>query len=261
MRFWRIALMDRQQIEPNSRRKAWRLKSTGWMVGAAMFLSSGQALALTPNPEPVIEQERSPQEVLLAQADDDPRFSCQVVNGEYTVVYHPESQAGEGYPWAVPRELGGGWTPERRCDEIARRLEFYRPDGLLEMRTSVENNYDIVCVTTQQEPDCRIVLTVPPGQDPELTRDRVFENLAVADTGQETDAVNTFAGGNRNSQLLDRALNEGLSALGLGNIAPRRSRGINLQPFLAPDDGGTGTQLNSPLSVPANPSLNPERFR
>ena len=26
-------------------------------------------------------------------------------------------------------------------------MEFYRPDGLLEMRTAVENNYNIVCVT------------------------------------------------------------------------------------------------------------------
>jgi hypothetical protein len=110
-------------------------------------------------------------------------------------MYHPESQPNQGYPWATPGTLGGGWTPELRCNEISRRLELYRPDGLVEMRNAVENNYNTVCVTTQKNPSCRIVLTVPPGQDPELTRNRVFQNLTVADTGERTDAVNTFCRG------------------------------------------------------------------
>ncbi|NJN90156.1 MAG: hypothetical protein HC878_07090, partial [Leptolyngbyaceae cyanobacterium SL_5_14] len=104
-------------------------------------------------------------------------------------MYYPQSQPGQAYAWATPTELGGGWTEERRCNEISRRLEFYRPDGLLEMQTGVENGYSTICVTTQQNASCRIVLTVPPGQDPLVTRDRVFENLAVADRGQQTDSV------------------------------------------------------------------------
>src|SRR6476646_10157902 len=128
---------------------------------------------------------------------NEPRFTCETLNGQYTVVYHPESRPSESYPWATPSQLGGGWTRQARCQEISRRLEFYRPDGLQEMRTAVENNYNTVCVTTEKNSTCRIVLTVPPNQDPLTTRDRVFQNLTIADSGQQTQAANTFVGGAR----------------------------------------------------------------
>lgn len=183
---------------------------------------------------------------------NDVRFRCTVIDGEYVVVYSPESEPDTEYPWAQPTALGGGWTPERRCNEISRRLESYRPDGLQELQTGVENGYDIVCVTTEQVPGCRIVLTVPPGQDPVATRDRVFENIVVADSGQQTDAVVTF--GEDGAELLDE----------LGNLLgfPRRpshSGPINLRPFLDPADGGTGEFLNSTPSTPRR--LDPDRFR
>jgi hypothetical protein len=193
----------------------------------------------------------------LPRVSSDTRFSCQLVDGQYTVVYSPESQPGQFYPWAVPMELGGGWTPDRRCNEISRRLEFYRPDGLLELQTGIENGYNTVCVTTQSNSTCRIVLTVPPGQDPLVTRDRVFENLAVADSGQRTDAVNTYGGSGSDDilQQIGDALDLDLPAS--GNQRSRRS--INLRPFLDAADGGTGAQLQS--SPTTSPRLNPDRFR
>ena len=104
--------------------------------------------------------------------DGTPRFACQIENGEYTVMYFPESQPNQAYAWATPTELGGGWTEERRCNAISSRLESYRPEGLLELRTGTENGYNIVCATTEQSPNqCGIVFTVPPGQDPVQTRD------------------------------------------------------------------------------------------
>jgi Circadian oscillating protein COP23 len=120
------------------------------------------------------------------------RFACQVQASRYTVMYQPETQTGQAYPWAVPGNMGGGWSADRRCAEISARLERYRPDGLVEMRTSVENGYNTVCVTTDKDPSCRIVFTVPNNQDPVATRDRVFENLAMADSGQQTLGVNTY---------------------------------------------------------------------
>src|SRR5579883_2537597 len=131
------------------------------------------------------------------------RFTCEVVNGQYTVMYHPESQPSRSYPWAVPSNMGGGWSPDRRCSEISRRLESYRPDGLLEMKTGMENGYNTVCVTTEKVASCRIVLTVPNGQDPTSTRDRVFQNLTVADSGQQTQGVNTYVG-NGSNNILDQ---------------------------------------------------------
>ncbi|AFY75597.1 hypothetical protein Ple7327_0113 [Pleurocapsa sp. PCC 7327] len=205
-----------------------------------------------------------PEEESSTSASTEPRFTCQTVNGEYTVMYHPESRPGEAYAWAIPRQMGGGWSAERRCSEISRRLEFYRPDGLLEMRTAVENNYNTVCVTTQKNSSCRIVFTVPPGQDPMVTRDRVFENLTVADSGQQTQGVNTLVDNGRSNPILGQlgqVLGQDLSKLAMRT---KSSEAINLRPFLDRADGGTGTRLQgSPFGSPnSRPQrLKPENFR
>ncbi|MGC8713680.1 MAG: COP23 domain-containing protein [Leptodesmis sp.] len=192
------------------------------------------------------------------------RFTCEISNGQYTVMYRPESQPGRSYPWAVPSAMGGGWDSARRCNEISRRLESYRPDGLLEMQTGLENGYNTVCVTTQRIPACRIVFTVPPGQDPTSTRDRVFQNLTVADSGQQTQGVTTFTStgqGGINGIIgqLGRWLNIG----GLPGTASGRSsaNGIYLRPFLDRADGGTGTYLKSGFSSQPGRRLNPGNFR
>jgi hypothetical protein len=191
------------------------------------------------------------------RASSDTRFTCEFINGEYTVMYHPESQPGDAYPWAVPREMGGGWTPERRCSEISRRLEFYREDGLLELTTGVENNYDTICVTTQVDPTaCQIVLTVPPGQDPQLTRDLIFENLLVADDGQQTQGVYTYT--NRDDNLLNQIGNVLGGLRGGQSNTPQSPKDIDLRPFLDPADGGTGERLQGGQSA-APPTPQPEQ--
>lgn len=268
-----------QQFSRNSGLMSLVLHRVSLSAGVAILLGTNSAFALNPSQAPAISQSQLSHNITLArdvvvdtkpqeskpaaetEASQKPRFTCQPINGQYTVMYHPESQQNQAYPWATPRALGGGWSAQRRCNEISQRLEFYRPDGLLEMRNAVENNYNIVCVTTQKDSSCRIVLTVPPGQDPEVTRDLVFQNLTVADRGEQTEAANTFAQGDRNSQLIDQVVNEGLSVLGIGNNAVRRSGSINLRPFLDPADGGTATRLRRGIPARPNPRLNPDRFR
>ena len=181
------------------------------------------------------------------------RFACQSSNGQYTVMYMPESQPNQTYPWAVPSALGGGWSSDRRCNEIARRLEFYRADGLVEMKTAVENGYNTICVTTDRVPSCRIVLTVPTGQDPLATRDRVFQNLTIADSGQQTQGVLTYGQNGADSNIINQ-LGGLLGIRGLGRnstTAPKmtRSGDINLKPFLDRKDGGTGERLNGGISI------------
>lgn len=190
---------------------------------------------------------RSPNPTTTTSSDT--RFTCDYVNGEYTVMYNPETQGSSSYPWAIPSQLGGGWTPERRCNEITSRLESYRADGLLEMSTGVENGYDTVCVTTQIDPsDCRIVLTVPPGQDPQITRDLVFENLLIADDGQQTQGVYTYGDENGGQDIIGEIGNV------IGVTKPASPDKIDLRPFLAPSDGGTGTQLKNSNASPTNSS-------
>jgi Circadian oscillating protein COP23 len=196
------------------------------------------------------------------------RFFCQVWNGQYTVMYSPESRSGEVFPWAVPKDLANGWLAEKRCNEISRRLEEYRPDGLNELSTSTENGLNTVCATTQSNQSCRIVFTVPPGQDPLTTRNSVFQNLTIADKGTMTQGVNTYVS-NGNVNLNDNLVNLGLSILGSnsglgGNSGWRSSyadQDINLKPFLSPADGGTGRALTHGVRLHRGLRLNPNNFR
>ncbi|MBW4465958.1 MAG: COP23 domain-containing protein [Pegethrix bostrychoides GSE-TBD4-15B] len=199
---------------------------------------------------------------------DEVRFSCQVANGEPTVMYSPQSQPGKYYAWATPTALGGGWSSERRCNEISRRLEFYRPDGLLELQTGLENGYNTVCVTTEALSACRIVLTVPPGQNPVAIRDRIFNNLLVADSGQQTTAVTAYQdSGSGILNQIGQALGVDLGAS--GGSARRSPSSINLRPFLDTADGGTGARLSGAAAGQAGDQsggqsgtrLNPGNFR
>ncbi|MEA5594269.1 COP23 domain-containing protein [Rivularia sp. UHCC 0363] len=191
------------------------------------------------------------------------RFSCQMDNGSYTVMYAPQSQSSQQYfAWATPQALGGGWDAQKRCATIAQRLETYRPDGLLELRTSTLNGYDVLCVTSEANPACRMVLTVPPGRDAYQVRNDVFQNLVSADSGQQTIGVNTYRGGG-----LEDAVNLGRTLLGNGNKVVSRDA-IQLKPFLDKKDGGNGQLLGkvkktAPQSRPSQSGnrLNPDRFR
>ncbi len=197
----------------------------------------------------------------------DQRFTCQLERGKYTVMYHPQSQGSQPYPWAIPSDLGDGWTAQRRCNEISRRLEMYRPDGLLELKTGWENNYDTICVTTQQDRSCRIVLTVPPGKNPEITRNQIFQTLMAAEEGQYTQGVNAFTGGSPGGSIMNQLGQIFNSNSPQRNLSSSPNNAINLRPFLDPKDGGTGTKLQSspttsPQTSPSNPwRLDPDKFR
>jgi hypothetical protein len=217
----------------------------------------------------VISQSKKPPEVIIDQPGSSParssqttrnadtRFNCELVNGEYTVMYYPESRPDQGYAWAIPSALGGGWTPQKRCNAITSRFESYRDDGLLELTTGRENGYDTICVTTNVDPtDCRLVLTVPPGQDPQLTRDLIFDNLLVADDGGSTQGVYTFGDRQGGSDILGeigKVINGGS---GKSRSTSRKSspKDIDLKPFLDPADGGTGQYLKSNAAAPASGS-------
>lgn len=183
-------------------------------------------------------------------------FSCQQSpDREPTVMYQPESQPDQLYAWATPRQMGGGWTPQRRCEEIARRLESYRPDGLRELRTGRENGMDVVCATTDDNPACRIVFTVPPGQDAFITRNQVFENLLTADSGQNTLPVYTFSARGGGLLNLTPSLNRRRPSASTirNNKAP-----LNLKRYLDPKDGGTlrpRSTTTKPTTTPSNPGL------
>ncbi len=226
--------------------------TAGWISGLGLLGVAGIGDRSLAQEVPESPPQEIPEETTeeIPEELNSARFSCQVENGQPTVMYSPLSQPGEFYPWAVPEDLGSAWPAERRCTEISRRLEEYRPDGLLELQNDVENGYNTVCVTTEAVGGCRIVFTVPPGQDPRVTRDSVFNNLILADQGDATQGVTTFTGSD--SSVLDD-INEVLGLPGETTGGSQSSDGINLQPFLDPADGGTGAQLTNTTGRPLNP--------
>ncbi len=240
------------QAQNNYRRSASLLMSSAFLFSFGAIATPTLAQTSTlPNVEPATEGTQTPTE--------EARFQCQLFNGEYTVMYLPENQPERAYAWATPGQMGGGWTAEKRCFAISDRLESYRPEGLAELQVGMENGYDTVCATTEQFPGlCKIVFTVPPGQNPVITRDLVFENLALADGGTDTTVVNTFTSSSNGLLGEISSVIGSFPVPGTSTAPSAFSSGINLKPFLSPADGGTGTALRN--AAPTR-SLNPDNFR
>lgn len=242
-----------------SARKLSQVAVLGGTLAALLWPTPIRAQAVDSEALPGLAEESTDTSEETGTLPEDSRFECQLNNREFTVMYLPESEPDQAYPWAQPGEMGGGWTAERRCYEISDRLERYRPEGLLELQTGMENGYDTVCVTTEENPNsCQIVFTVPPGQNPVVTRDRVFENLTLADSGTDTTSVNTFT--SDGSELFGQ-IGQVLGGMTLPGSRPQsRSSGINLKPYLDATDGGTGEYLRGPAAQPGQ-RLNPDSFR
>ena len=280
-------------IQPLKIERNALVKGIGFSLTIALILTQSKAIAKPPttnynspnqyegnvdNPNDVIidtNPGNTPPPPPVQTSSGNTRFNCQLEAGRYTVMYYPQNQGRQPYPWAIPSDLGNGWTAQRRCNEISRRLEMYRPDGLLELKTGWENNYDTICVTTQQNPSCRIVLTVPPGKDPEITRNQIFQTLIAAEEGQYTQGVNAFSGGNAGGSIMNQLGNILNGNLPQQNKPSSANGAIDLRPFLDTSDGGTAAQLQSNPSTPNTPSnsttpsntpsnpwmLDPDKFR
>lgn len=234
------------------------LQIWSWAVVLGVMATGGSAAAQYGPPTP---------QTGVPSGGTQARFMCESIDNQYTVTYHPIDRPGERYPWAVPSTMGNNWNSSKRCNEIARRLEEYRRDGLKELRTDFTNRYNVICVTTERNGECRLVFTVPSGKDAIATRDSVFRNLTLADSGQQTAGVNTFAEGSNTG--LGKILGNVVPNLGSDGNQPTPGRSVggknalDLRPFLSTTDGGTATQLRSPSGTTTMPNvrkLNPQRF-
>ena len=100
------------------------------------------------------------------------RFDCQLMpdtqsGGEvWTVMYR--KYKSQSKPWLkMVTTLGGDWTPKERCQEIARRLDLYRQDGLIKLTYRDDPNtpnQDVICAKTKKSGDnCPLIITLKPG--------------------------------------------------------------------------------------------------
>jgi hypothetical protein len=135
----------------------------------------------------------------------------------WTVMYRHDKGV---QPWLkMVTTLGGGYTPIKRCEEIASRLEIYRKDGLIKFGlrgdSNTPNQY-VMCAKTRVSGDnCPILVTLKPGTQTEAYQ-------AVRDM---TEDLRNGTGVYQNS--------EGKSAN--SNFSPS-SPVIDLAPFLREDD-------------------------
>ena len=87
----------------------------------------------------------------------------------WTVMYRHEKGS---QPWLkMVTTLGGDYTPAKRCDKIAERLETYRKDGLSNLAyrddPNTPNQY-VICAKTKLSGDnCPLVVTLKPGSETE----------------------------------------------------------------------------------------------
>jgi len=150
------------------------------MTNAIIFLFITLAALLNSCSTNVIDSEAATPE----EAPIDTEFTCKLIDEQYTVMYSPAGQSLYSSAWLTLKPeasdfFGDPWMPQKRCQDISQRLELYRPDGFLELSTSETNGYDFVCMTTEKNPNCRIVYTLTPSEDPVLLIEQIQENQTV----------------------------------------------------------------------------------
>ncbi len=90
-------------------------------------------------------------------------------------------------PWLkMVTTLGGNFTPSKRCQEIASKLEGYREDGLTKLSyrddPATPKQY-MNCAHTKVSGDsnCPLLVTLKPGADPYITLKEMTAALAGGD--------------------------------------------------------------------------------
>lgn len=133
---------------------------------------------------------------------DKDRFFCSLMGDTqrggdvWTVMYRKNRQKSQ--PWLkMVTTLGDKWNPNERCQEIARRLEIYREDGLLALTYRDDPNtpnQEVICAKTKKSGDnCPLVITLNPGADGYETMREMTTALTGGDgVYQSSDGETTY---------------------------------------------------------------------
>ena len=134
--------------------------------------------------------------------DKKDRFHCQLMpdtkhGGEvWTVMYRRYQHQSQ--PWLkMVTTLGDSWTPLERCQEIARRLDLYREDGLIDLTYRNDPNTPnqaVICAITKNSGDnCPLIMTLKPGVDAyEVLREMTTALIGGEGIYQSSDGSTTY---------------------------------------------------------------------
>ena len=92
----------------------------------------------------------------------------------------------------------GNWSPQRRCEEVARRFQQFDKEGALEFVTSgVVNRLPVVCAVSQQGEVCndqqnsdRVLFTLEQGRNPNDAIQAIFNVAGILDNNDPRSMIN-----------------------------------------------------------------------
>lgn len=105
----------------------------------------------------------------------------------WTVMYRKNNKLN---PWLkMVRSMGDGWDTPNRCQEIAKKMDTYRQDGLMALEyrqdDAVPGQY-VICAKTQiGGPACPLVLTLMPTDNPYSEQRKVLGALMGGDAVEQ----------------------------------------------------------------------------
>jgi len=126
-------------------------------------------------------------------------------------------------PWLkMVSTLGDGeWTPRKRCEKIAERLEIFRSDGLLALYSTLDTKlgqHQICARTKSSGKGCPLLVTLKPGADPDEELDKMTQAM-IPDSIVETNPQ-----GNDSSPSQSNSTDPSLPVV------------VDLRPFLSQED-------------------------
>lgn len=143
------------------------------LITALILLGGGVVGLLTQvlSKNPLNQQPATTQDSQLIPGS---RFYCSKaadsqVGGEVWTVMYNHAQGTK--PWLrMVRFMGGDFDPQKRCEEIARRLDIFSQQGLINFDFRTDANTPkqyVLCAKTKiSGNDCPLVLTLMPKDDP-----------------------------------------------------------------------------------------------
>ena len=109
------------------------------------------------------------------------RYYCDTSDGLPATMYTDGEANSPLIRWKY-EGFGSRWTPQKRCEEVARRFQNYENEGTLEFITTGQmNGYNVVCVARYDGGSCgdRLLMTLPPDRDPDLALESLFNVVGV----------------------------------------------------------------------------------
>ncbi|MFB2920503.1 COP23 domain-containing protein [Aerosakkonema funiforme] len=83
-------------------------------------------------------------------------FECKEFEGAWTTIAKTQQQQRQFIRWVSDFGARAGYTPERRCNEVTNRMNFYvRTKYPQYLTTGVQSDYPIICVTDREGNGCQ----------------------------------------------------------------------------------------------------------